>query len=57
MAGGEYRSIKKGDFPSMVGVRWNYIGHRADQDVVTPLWPGPRFGAHRRVVGEVKRLA
>jgi hypothetical protein len=29
MAGGEYRSIKKGDSQSMVGVRWNYIGHRA----------------------------
>jgi hypothetical protein len=28
MAGGEYRSIKKGDSQSMVGVRWNYIGHR-----------------------------
>jgi hypothetical protein len=28
MAGGEYRSIKKGDSQSMVGVRWHYIGHR-----------------------------
>jgi hypothetical protein len=28
MAGGEYRSIKKGDSLSMVGVRSNYIGDR-----------------------------
>jgi hypothetical protein len=28
MAGGEYRSIKKGDSQSMVGVRTNYIDHR-----------------------------
>jgi hypothetical protein len=36
MAGGEYRSIKKGDSQSMVGVRWNYIGHR----LIKILLPG-----------------
>jgi len=50
MAGGEYRSIKKGDSQSMVGVRWNYIGHRLIK-ILLPDFPqaqdlvaiGPRW--------------
>src|SRR3989449_8328634 len=37
MAGGEYRSIKKGDSQSMVGVRWNYIGHRLIKIFLSPF--------------------
>src|SRR5438094_5401569 len=37
IAGGEYRSIKKGDSQSMLGVLGNYIGHR----LIKILLPDP----------------
>src|SRR5438552_10014046 len=57
IAGGEYRSIKKGDSQSMLGVPQELYRPPADLDVVARTDIGPRFGGHRPADGTVERRA